>query len=99
MTMSCNVTLDKRPKKFLEQLAKKSQNDFFQINGFLVEVLPNCENPCALPNAKHLKNFKDNRWRWRLGVWRVIGIVKDGKIFFIQVVKIARRNEKTYKGA
>lgn len=96
--MSCNVTLDKRPKKFLEKLAKSTPKEYLKIFSFLENELPNCENPCALPNAKHLQGFNDNRWRWKLGEYRVIGIVKAEKIFFIQVVRIAKRNNRTYKG-
>lgn len=96
--MSCNVTLDKRPKKFLEKLAKSVTKEYLKIVTFLDNELPNCENPCALPNAKHLQGFSDNRWRWKLGEYRIIGIVKADTIFFIQVIRIAKRSDRTYKG-
>ena len=32
--MSCNVTLDKRPKKFLEKLAKSATKEYLKIVTF-----------------------------------------------------------------
>lgn len=94
--MSYEVKYNKKLEKFLKKLAKKSQDDFFKINDFLRNKLPNCENPCALQNAKHLQGFSDNRWRWRIGVWRIIGIVENGKFKIIKIIEITRRDDTTY---
>lgn len=95
--MSCNITLDRRPKKFLEKLAMAALKEYLRISIFLESELPNCENPCLLRNAKYLQGFSDNRYRWKIGEYRIIGIVKAQEIFFIQVIKIAKRSDKTYK--
>lgn len=96
--MSCKVEYEKRVVKFLKKLAKSAPKEFFKINIFLNEILPTCENPCILPNAKHLQGFNDNRYRWRLGDYRIIGIVKNDTFHLIQVIKISKRDDSTYKG-
>ncbi|EOA2864014.1 MULTISPECIES: type II toxin-antitoxin system RelE family toxin [Campylobacter] len=96
--MSCKIEYEKRVVKFLKKLAKSAPKEFFKIDTFLNEILPNCENPCILPNAKYLQGFNDNRYRWRLGDYRIIGIVKNDTFHFIQVIKISKRDENTYKG-
>lgn len=96
--MSYKIEYEKKVVKFLKKLAKSTPKDFFKIDTFLNEILTNCENPCTLPNAKHLQGFNDNRYRWRLGDYRIIGIIKNDTFQLIQVIKISKRDENTYKG-
>lgn len=93
--MSCKVVIDKKATKALQKLSK-NREIYTKMRVFLTETLPNAENPCTLPNAKHLQGFTDNRYRWRLGDYRIIGLVKDGEYYIVQVIKIAKRDEKTY---
>lgn len=81
--------------KFLSKLLKSNVRDGSKINLF-IDKMRNNENPCALPNAKKLSGFNDNRYRWALGNWRVIGTVKNGEITIITIIEIARRNSTTY---
>ncbi|MCH5312860.1 MAG: type II toxin-antitoxin system RelE/ParE family toxin [Helicobacter sp.] len=95
--MSFNVTLENKCDKFLKKLAKSDHKSYKLIILFL-EKLETCENPCTLPNAKHLQGFNDNRYRWRIGEYRIIGIVENGKTKIIKVIKIDKRDSTTYKG-
>lgn len=97
--MGYKIHTKNQVNKFLAKLAKSAPKEFWKINDFLENELPNCENPCALPNAKHLQGFSDNRWRWRIGNYRIIGIVQNGKYKIIEIVEIARRQSKTYSNA
>lgn len=48
--------------------------------------------------GRKVQGFNDNRWRWRVGQYRIIGLVDEsGEIFIIQVIKIAKKGDKTYK--
>lgn len=91
--MSYEIKFTKQIDKFLLKLAKSTPKKFLKIDTFLKDELPNCENPCTLPNAKHLQGFKDNRYRWRIGDYRIIGIVENGEIKVIEIIKIAHRQE------
>ncbi len=96
--MNYKINIDTKANFFLKKLSKSAPKDFDKIDYFLTNILPNAENPCTLPNAKYLQGFKDNRYRWRLGNYRVIGIVENGETKIIQIIKIAKRDENTYKG-
>lgn len=98
MAMNFEIILDKKSIKFLQKLAKSAPKEYTKIIDFLDDKLANSENPCFLPNAKHLQGFDDNRYRWRVGEYRIIGIVENGKYKIIQVIKITKRDESTYKG-
>lgn len=94
--MSYEIRTKKQVDKFLIKLAKSAPNEFDKIDFFLKNKLANCENPCLLPNAKYLQGFDDNRYRWRVGEYRIIGIVENGEFKIIEIVEIARRQSKTY---
>ena len=96
--MSYKIEYEKKAVNFLKKLAKSAPREFFKIDTFLNESLTTCENPCTLPNAKHLQGFNDNRYRWRIGEYRIIGIVENGKTKIIKVIKIDKRDSTTYKG-
>lgn len=84
--------------KYLKKLSKSTPKDFIRIDKFIYNTLSTNDNPCKLPNAKHLQGFRDNRYRWRLGEYRIIGIVNNGEFKIIEIIKISRRNDSTYKG-
>lgn len=54
------------------------------------------KNPKNLPNATKMQGYDDERYRWRVGHYRVIGLIKD-KELIIQIIKISSR-ESVYKG-
>lgn len=97
--MSYKIKFKKQVDKFLVKLAKSAPKEFLKIDTFLKDELPNCENPCALPSAKHLQGYSDNRWRWKIGDYRIIGIVQNGEFKIIEIVEIARRQSKTYSNS
>ncbi|QOQ97122.1 type II toxin-antitoxin system RelE/ParE family toxin [Helicobacter cinaedi] len=77
-------------KKSLKKNWKSNALAAKKIQIFLTERLPNIENPCFLPNAKKLKG-RDNQYRWRLGDYRVIGIVENGEFLIVNITRIAHR--------
>lgn len=91
MAMSSKVVIDKNPAKFLCKLAKSAPQAFIKIDDFLSKDLPNAKNPCTLPNAKRLVGFSDSRYRWRLGEYRIIGIVENGEFYIISNHKNSKK--------
>ena len=91
------VFVEERVEKALANIYKSNKKAAKKITLFINERLPNAENPYTLPNCKKMKNY-ENYYRWRLGDYRIIGIVIDGKPCIIQIIKIAKRDESTYKG-
>ena len=70
-------------------------NSALKIEVFLTK-LQSIPNPTALPNAKKLQGFS-NRYRWRIGDYRIIGIIENGEFKIIEIIKIAKRDDNTYK--
>lgn len=63
------------------------------IYDFLVGVLAVVEKPSALANAKKLRGYNGKGYRWRIGDYRIIGIIEDGEVKIIEIIKIAHRKE------
>lgn len=97
MTMNYNIILKKSVVKFLAKLEKSTPREHAKIVLFLKNTLSQSNNPCKLQNAKHLKGFSENHYRWRIGEYRIIGIIKNGECKIIEVVKITKRDNNTYK--
>lgn len=95
---SYEVVIKKSVAKFLDKLEKSTPREYSKIIVFLNEKLSKSDNPCKLSNAKHIKGFDDNHYRWRVGEYRIIGIVKNGKFKIIEIIKIDKRGDTTYKG-
>ncbi len=79
----------------LEKISKGNAKQALMIRQFLGE-LALVKNPKNLPNGEKMQGYDDNRYRWRVGSYRVIGLVKD-KELLIQIIKISSR-EGAYKG-
>ncbi len=91
--MSYKVEMTKSASEQLAKINKSNPNMGYRIQFFLDKKLTNDENPCFLPNAKKLQ-FSNNRWRWRLGDYRIIGIVdKIGNPIIINIIQISHRQE------
>lgn len=88
------ILLKKQVTKDLQNVKKSKfgKETILKINAFL-ERLKNSENPTLLPNAKKLKGYDDNHYRWRIGDYRIIGIVENGEIKLIEIIKIVHRQE------
>lgn len=90
--MSYNITIDTKANLFLKKLAKTAPKDFEKIDNFLLR-LESIQEPLKLPNCTKLVAFSDNRYRWRLGNHGIIAIIAKNQI---QIIHIAKRDEKTY---
>lgn len=82
--------------KSLNKLKKSNPKQHLKIIDFML-TLETSENPCSLPNAKALKGFS-NKYRWRLGDYRIIANVEKNEVYIIEITKIDKRDDKTYKG-
>ena len=85
--MAYRVEVAKRAE---EQLAKLNKKDLLLV-AHAIDELEQCENPCALPNAKKLQDVEDG-WRWRVGVYRLLGVV-DGDRLIIELFKVGNRRD------
>lgn len=83
------VILNKQATKELEKIAKGSINSSFLIRQFLIK-LEESKRPKNLPNAKKMQAYDDERYRWRVGNYRIIGLIRD-KELIIEVIKISTR--------
>lgn len=78
----------------MSKLEKSNPKIFEKILLFLYKKLPNSNNPSNLPNSKKLQGFSDNRYRWRIGEYRIIGIIKNEEFTIIEIIKIAQEAYK-----
>lgn len=86
------INLANSVARYLRKLEKKQPELNTSIMEFL-EKIKNAEDP--LHSATKLKDC-ENRYRWRLGDYRIIGeVTKDKKIkiTFINIVEIGHRKE------
>lgn len=91
------IELKSNVKKYLEKLLKSNFKQSVKIKNFLT-LLESFENPFILSNCKKIESADDNRWRWRVGEYRIIGIIeKDNDIKIILVIKIDKKDDNTYK--
>lgn len=95
--MNYKIEIEKNASEFLTKLSKSQKKAHAKIDIFIHEILTTCENPCTLQNAKRLTGFADNRWRWRLGDYRIVAKIVDGEFKIIEIIKISKRDESTYK--
>lgn len=96
--MSYEISLKKSVEKELKKIEKSNSKIADKIIFFIRQILAKSDNPCLLENAKHLVGYSDNRYRWRLGAYRIIGIVKNNEFKIIQIIKIDKKDNRTYKG-
>lgn len=95
--MSYNIKIKPSVEKwFFNEFSRVNPKQAKKITKFIEDNLATSENPCALPNARKLSGYNDNRWRWTLGNYRIIAKVINGEFKIIQIIEIARRNSTTY---
>lgn len=85
--MGYSVELTNRALKQLQAFDRKT---LLLVSEF-INRLEGCENPCMLPNAKKLQGV-DNGWRWRVGTYRVLGTVDNGRLI-INIFKVGHRRD------
>ncbi|MDR1183895.1 MAG: type II toxin-antitoxin system RelE/ParE family toxin [Coriobacteriales bacterium] len=90
--MSYTVIIKKRAEKEIARLDKMNQAI---IAHWILENLEGCENPRAVPQGKKLETVK-NGWRWRIGVYRLLGTINDSQVT-IELFRVGHRRE-VYRG-
>lgn len=84
--MSFSVEWSKAATKQLLSIPKKQR---LIILSWVQEHLDGCEDPRRAPNGKQLQGT-DSGWRWRVGVYRILARIEDGKAV-IEVVRVGHR--------
>lgn len=85
--MAYSVELTKRAQK---QLAALDRKTMLLVVSFIDE-LDGCDEPRLLPNAKKLQGVKDG-WRWRVGTYRILGVIDDDRIV-IEIFRVGHRRD------
>ncbi len=85
------LVIKPRALKEIKNIEKKSR---MLIWSFLDE-LASCENPDSFKDVKKLVGVKDG-YRWRMGVYRILGIIKKD-IITITIFRVGHRRE-VYRG-
>lgn len=85
------ILISRKVDKFLEKLGKGNPEIVRRIRTFLFKHLATAQNPALLPNCKKMQDLTDT-YRWRVGDYRIIGIIKDSELV-IEIIKIAHRQE------
>lgn len=86
--MTWRVEWSKKAAKHLLSIERKQR---LVIAAWVADSLDGCENPIALPNAKKLQGV-ENGWRWRVGAYRVLGTVDDGRVT-IELFRVGHRRD------
>ncbi|MFO7612775.1 MAG: type II toxin-antitoxin system RelE/ParE family toxin [Clostridia bacterium] len=81
-------------KMAVKQLQKMDKKITAFIVSFIEEKLVDCENPRL--HGKALQGNKNDKWRYRVGDYRILAKIDDDIIVII-VVEIGHRKE-IYKG-
>ncbi len=85
--MGYRVELTNRAKKQLAALDEKT----LAFVGAFIDQLDGCEDPRSLPNTKKLQGIAYG-WRWRVGTYRILGIIDDDRIV-IELFRIGHRRD------
>ena len=93
--MAYKVILQKSADKELGKISKGDKAGYLGVIAFL-DRLKDEKQPQLLKNARKMQAYNDNRYRWRVGNYRVIGLIRD-KELIIEIIKISTR-EGAYKG-
>lgn len=89
------IIIQRSADKELDKIQKGNKSAFLNIIAFLDE-LKRTKQPKLLKNATKMQGY-DERYRWRVGNYRIIGLIKD-KQLIIEIIKISSR-EGAYKGS
>ncbi|PAF47028.1 hypothetical protein BKH43_08280 [Helicobacter sp. 13S00401-1] len=85
------VILTKKADKEFTKILRSDKRNGLRIQNFMDEVLKTSDNPTLLINCKKLQNAV-NTWRWRVGEYRIVGIVLN-EILTIEIIKISTRQD------
>ena len=91
------TTINNRADKHLEKLLKGDPKSALKIKIFLNEILATAQNPLELSNCRKVMGATDNRWRWRVGQYRIIGIITNSnEIQILSIIEIDKKDDNTY---
>ncbi len=85
------ILIPRKVDKFLEKQSKGDTRGVDKVKIFLESFLATAQNPALLPNCKKMQGLTDT-YHWRVGDYRIIGIIKDSELV-IEIIKIAHRQE------
>ena len=85
--MSFSVEWSKAATKQLLNIPKKQR--LIILSWSSTAFLDGCEDPRRAPNGKQLQGT-DSGWRWRVGVYRILAMIEDGKAV-IEAVRVGHR--------
>lgn len=86
------IKIEEKVLKYLKKLQKGDFKSAIKIQSFIYNNLLNAKNPTMLPNCKDVENAKDDRWRWRIGQYRIIGVIeKENKIKILLIIEIDKK--------
>jgi mRNA interferase RelE/StbE len=74
----------------VKQLKKMDKKIAAFILAYIEEKLVNCENPRLY--GKALQSELNDKWRYRVGDYRILAIIQDG-LLIITVVEIGHRKD------
>ncbi len=77
-------------EKSLKQLKKMDRQIAKLIIAYIRKNLTNCENPRNL--GKALQGNLSDKWRYRVGDYRILAKIEDEKIL-ISIIEVAHRKE------
>ena len=77
-------------EKAMKQLHKLDRQRFIIITNWIAKNLENCENPRL--HGKALVANHSGKWRYRVGDYRIIAKIDDGKIIVFVLEVGHRRN-------
>lgn len=91
------IKIAEKVEKYLEKLKKGDRKSALKIEFFIIEKLMNSQEPTKLANCKNIKNSKENKWRWRVGKYRIIGVLeKEQQLKILLITEIDKKNDTTY---
>jgi mRNA interferase RelE/StbE len=85
--MAYHVIIKKNAEKALSKLDAKTQSI---VAHWILDNLEGSENPRLAGDGKALAGTKGG-WRWRVGSYRILGIIDDDKVV-IEIFKIGHRS-------
>ena len=83
------VILTNKADKALDRILIGNRVMGMNIQKFVRKTLPAAKDPKVLPNALKMSGAS-NKYRWRIGSYRVVGYVFDDKLL-IEVIDIDSR--------
>ena len=84
--MSWKVEFTERASKEIAAIPKKQR---LMILAWIQKNLAGCENPRGVIGGKQLAGTQAG-WRWRAGIYRVLGSLNDD-VLLIEVVRVGHR--------